>query len=439
VREDPPDLPFVNSPMGETDIMRILKRCMVAAALLGSSCADDRSAGEESDIGYSPEVPCSEDWTQLASSGFSPESGTAPPLRLQREMCIDGVRHDLLPIDDLAVRPDGVIAVLQRQGGGIRFFAPDGEFLGLVGSLGDGAGEFRNPSRIGLAADSVVVYDPRLARVSIIGPNLTIERTVMMPRVGHREAPGRARSAHRVLAALRLPGDEFLATIFASPDDQADDLLDGGSSILARLSPERLITDVVARLPRDDEGIEVRGSGGVVYVQLPFPNPPHLGWSPDGSRVAVVVPRIAGNDEGTIELTMLSIAGDTVFHRRTAFEPVRIRRQVADSARAAYLIRAREATIAERAEAYRAAAEHVPPVYPPVRDLLVGVDGSLWLVGRVVGGARVYRVFDPRGEEVGRLRLPRNVWIPAATLDHLWTVELEALGVGSIARYRLAH
>lgn len=418
--------------------MRNLKRCMVAAALFGTSCADEPPAVEAEDLGYAPEVPCAEDWTHLASSGFGPESGEAPALRLEREVCIDGVEHDLVPIEDVAVRPDGVIAVLQRQDGAIRFFSPDGEHLARVGSPGEGPGEFRSLSRIGLATDSVVAIDPQLGRVSIIGPGLSVERTLTIPRVGHRDAPGGHRTEHRVQAAARLPGDGFLATIFATPG-QRDDLIGDGSGVLARLSSDRSISGIVARVPADDEAVEVRGSGGVAYAQPPFPNPPQLGWSPDGSWITLVVPRITGAGVGTIEITMLSSSGDTVYHREARFDPVRIPARVADSARAAYLTRASEATTAERAEAFRTAAERMATVYPPVRDLRVGADGSLWLVGRVTGGARVHRVFDPSGEEVGRLRVPRNVWIAAATLDRLWTVEIEALGVGSIARYRIFH
>ncbi len=56
----------------------------------------------------------------------------------------------------LAVTPDGKIAVLDRQGSKVSVFGSDGAPLASFGREGDGPGEFRNPTSLAILGDGTV-------------------------------------------------------------------------------------------------------------------------------------------------------------------------------------------------------------------------------------------------------------------------------------------
>ncbi len=76
---------------------------------------------------------------------------------------------------------DGTIAVLDITSRNVRFFGPDGELQTTAGSPGSGPGQFEQPARLRrIHGDSLVVTDRTRWRLSIIGPERTIDRSVRM-------------------------------------------------------------------------------------------------------------------------------------------------------------------------------------------------------------------------------------------------------------------
>ena len=85
---------------------------------------------------------------------------------------LDGPEEYLFDrIDKAFLLSDGRIAVSNWRPSAIRFFSGDGTFLSSVGGAGEGPGEFRSIQMWRGIADTLMVYDARLLRVSAFGPH----------------------------------------------------------------------------------------------------------------------------------------------------------------------------------------------------------------------------------------------------------------------------
>lgn len=365
-----------------------------------------------------------------AAAGVTvPDSGVSL-WELTSEARIDGMAEDLVPINWLAVSSDQRIAVAQGYDRAVRFFAEDGTPVGSFGREGEGPGEFTSVTRAGWLEDNLWVYDSRQRRFTIISPELTLAGIV--------SAPDGATSAPEDQG--RFPESSYIYPQALYPDSGVQAVVMGGGDfaevrVFGRVSSDGIITDMVAQVPRVETSIEIQNRSGIWNHPLPFVIEPEHAVAADGSRIAVLTVTIEGADAGTYRVDMLDAAGDTLYSRRYGFRAVEIPRAVADSAIADRLSSIEHPDLAR---AYHRDAR-VPPVYPPVRRLVIGRDGSLWIEKRRSQEGRPYLVLDSRGEPIGRVLAPLNASIRVADLDDVWTVESDEYGVESVVRYRLEH
>jgi len=126
------------------------------------------------------------------------------------------------------------------------------------------------------------------------------------------------------------------------------------------------------------------------------------------------------------------LSGDTVVARRYSLTGETIPARVADSLVAVH-VRRRPAMTG------RAPAEKIdiPPVYPPLLGLLIGDDGSFWVRARLSDGSVAYLVLAADGEPLGRVALPTQSVVGAATRNRIWVITKDRWGVPSIVRYRV--
>lgn len=125
---------------------------LVGLALVGSACGDGSSEGSPSTSAGEPER-----WTLSAE----------PTLEVG---VVEGdERYQLHDVADAARLADGRIAAANGSTSEIRVYDGDGSFLVATGGAGDGPGEWRNIAAVRvLAGDTLVVVDPRLARVGLV-------------------------------------------------------------------------------------------------------------------------------------------------------------------------------------------------------------------------------------------------------------------------------
>jgi hypothetical protein len=82
----------------------------------------------------------------------------------------------------------------------IRFFGPDGRHVRTVGRTGAGPGEFVVISSvIRLPGDSLLVHDIRSRRLTIIGPDASVRREEVAPRILGGHVLGRLSDGHLVV------------------------------------------------------------------------------------------------------------------------------------------------------------------------------------------------------------------------------------------------
>lgn len=77
---------------------------------------------------------------------------------------------------------DGRLAVLNSGTKEVRFYSADGEYLSASGGDGEGPGEFREMGELyRLPGDSLLVYDWRLRRLSLLDPQGAFVRSIAVP------------------------------------------------------------------------------------------------------------------------------------------------------------------------------------------------------------------------------------------------------------------
>jgi hypothetical protein len=148
----------------------------------------------------------------------------------------------------------GTVVIGDRHGGVVRFFDPEGRQVGSYGRFGEGPGEFGGVSWLGQCArDTVLVWDARLSRFTLLDGRGELVRQVRNPVGDHRTPPlFLACAPAGPLAALRLPADHGMqsprstAPMARTPVDLLDDsgrivhqvgeVASGTSQVLGRLT-----------------------------------------------------------------------------------------------------------------------------------------------------------------------------------------------------------
>lgn len=359
-----------------------------------------------------------------------------PRLHAAPEMRIDGYEADLVPINWVGVASDGTVAVLQSQDRVVRFFDPSGTPIGALGGEGKGPGEFVSLARAGWKADTLWVSDPWLDRVTLISPERVLLRT-LLPLVIARPLPEDSSSLPTfpsVAPYAVYERDSMLVTaIPAAADPRAEAL--GGLPLL-RVSQEGWIRRVVTVVPRSEGILNIPlPDGGIAVAHTPYFPHPQWAVSPDGRVIAIVTTTLRGGDQGFITVVMVNEEGAELFKREFPFEGVPIPQHVADSV---LRVRAERARIPEARRAYESdVRDLVPPVYPPVRELVVGNDHRIWIGLRATEQGRPWLVLDEGGVPAGIVTMPPNSSVRAANADYVWAVERDEFDVGSVIRYRL--
>lgn len=383
--------------------------CLAVVTVLASGCSDVRDGDSRvQDLGR-----------------FSAE--------VQEELRIDGLAEDLVPIRDIAVADDGTIAVLQPQDGVVRFFDSQGILVAEVGHQGQGPGEFMAMASVGWLADTLWVFDPRQRRFALIAPAWSFMRHVSnVPRsaeASSAEVPGGL--AFPFVIPEGLLGDgSFVALMMVAAGENVPAVFVDRAAI-GRVSFDGAVERMVSLLPRPEGANVVTPEGE--SASLPFGNSPVHDVAPLQDRLAVAMASLEGTDGGTFSVTLMTLDGDTAVAGRYSFDGERIPVTVADS-----IVEARVALAARVSprlgEAVRDAIR-VPPVYPPLEDLVVGRDGTVWIGLHERGAGARYAVIESTGEPVGRLVLPSGSRVGVAERSSVWVIERDSLDVESVVRY----
>lgn len=351
-----------------------------------------------------------------------------PALRLTEELRIDAAASDLAPITWIAVSPNGTIAVNQQQDGVVRFFDARGASLGTFGRKGQGPGEFQSLFRAVWVGDTLVVLDPNSRRLTFIAPDRTFR---VLPWLQGVSVPGNPAASGRVISILPravLPDGSQLLTASMKPGDPAE--WPGGAregSAVVRVDRDGTLLRTLAWKPEVNCLGAGRAGDVVVTAIIPFCASPVDNVAPDGSAYGYV----AVERSGSYRLVVVASGGDTLVARSMVYTPTGITSRVVDS-----VVESRTRNVPAQRPAWRTI--RFPDAYPPIATVLIGRDGTIWLERYAIEGDRVWTVLDARGNEVGRVAVPRARRILVVSREAVWVTDADEDGLQSIVRYGVA-
>jgi hypothetical protein len=296
-------------------------------------------------------------------------------------------------------------------------FTASGELLRVFGRRGSGPGELTAVGAIGLAADSLWVYDPVADRL-----------TLYLPRSG---ATVRTRQV-----GLRLAGWPGSASILALLQDGSL-LVEGRHSItglvlhatppaipVSRVDPDGRVVQSVGIVNLEGWAFSAKAGGGEIQGIQPFATIDLVAAATDGSRFAFVAAR-----DDSIHVRMYQANGDQVYSL-----PLPLAGDPLTDGRVDSALR----HLGPPFPSLPHGTLRRPARLPAVSQAIVGDDGSLWLqldppvLNRVVTR---WALVAPDGLSLDTVAmLSSRVLARPARADY-WAIELDSLDVPRLARY----
>ncbi len=339
---------------------------------------------------------------------------------------IEDVDQSLTWISDVVLGTNGETVVAQSSDGNVRVYGPDGELRTIVGRRGEGPEEIGRINKIGVADSQLWVLDSgnrRLLRFSTEGEFLE----------GRSWTPGSVQDGRASLSygspiAFRLLGDGSSmvypgVSVIVPPGEEPPVSVRRPVVIVG---PSGSIVDTVAvndLTPRDE--FDYNGLAPLsVY--------PIFDLAGDGDGVVMIERSVIGNpDPATFRVARVSLAGDTLFDRLYPYEPKPSPPGLADR----HLAELRE----EIQQMFRDRV-WVPENLPPISDLVVTQDGTIWLAREAEAQDSVaWWALDPdSGDHLGTIHLPAGHEIVAGQGDVLVAKRTDEFDVPYLVRYRVA-
>lgn len=348
---------------------------------------------------------------------------------------IDATTADLSSIGSMLVASNGDVLVTQMEDNVIRVFPPSGVSR-TIGRDGEGPGEFRRLTRAGWIGDSIWTLDPDLSRVTIFDANYELVRSFPMP-IAIKTETGDSVPVEMYVQAV-LPGEALRAIAFVprgiAPPAWASDV-DSGSTHYVRVAEDGRHLGRILLSPPDHCRVNYAiGSGGYGTASYPFcASPVSTDWSATAG-MAIAVAGEAGTSTTPVQVIVLSPTGDTLMQRTLEFENLPVTEAAADS-QAARLA----AIMASRPQHIRDAMPKLPAAstWPPVRSLVLGTDGTVWLEIEELTPAHRWQMLSTKGEVIGSVDLPANFALRVASRTIIWGLETDEDDLESVVAYRV--
>lgn len=339
---------------------------------------------------------------------------SAKPLSLavQTNWCAsaEAVGCDFKSIDDLALLPDGGIVAISQAGNLMRHFDAAGKLIGDVGRFGAGPGEFQSLMSAQYLNNQMIWFDVRQMRIASVGldgkpgyvERLTPPQTMqMMYLTGASlvvfDVPASTSLSDTVVGQYRTVPASGTPRILASIRTPA--LFKPGSN-------QRLVSGPFASRIVADVGTNgtVAHSNGAKYVVHVFPTN-GTPWILESEAPAR---NVTQSDRDSVEARALKT----------------------------YNV----ANVASLPPVVRAQFEAMPKTFPPLTNIRVLRDGTVWIRPTPEVGATNARwdVFSSNGKRVGQARLPLSALVRDGAKDWVLVVQLNDDDVPTVVKYRVS-
>lgn len=336
-------------------------------------------------------------------------------------------------IRQLAVLPDGRIAVADGQAQEVRLFGADGRHLRTFGGAGAGPGELRGLQGVHVGPDGMLrVPEQANARLTVFDPDSGFVMTypLRLYSYGFR-GPWAAAvdSSGRTLVASSGQYGEGrfwnMVRVYDQTMNQVDSI------------PYHEYTDVARRATAEggDDAFPgtwriALGSGSWTWAGVPFYSQAHQVLAPTGE--------FWSSEEGQLglEVARWASSGDTSLILTSHRKPEPVTAAERDSAMAELRER-----LAERVSTpLKLDASRVPATKPPLYGLSLDDAGRLWVRLTESSASTVYDVFarDGRHAETVRLSFRVDPFVPPVVRgDTLWAIIRDDMDVQYVVRAAL--
>jgi hypothetical protein len=324
-----------------------------------------------------------------------------------------------------AVLSDGRIALLNGGTAEVRFYDAGGALIATQGRSGDGPGEYRAPFFMyRMGGDSLLVWDVALRRGTVVTPDATVGRTIVLSESEGPYMPVGVFAGSELLVVQRIPGFDPAQITITSPERQIDHRYSAEGGSLAELGERGGRTVMLTRggfVPFTDE-VRPDPREGMNIGDTPFGSSTQRATAGDGYWMG---------DQKAREVTFLDRSGAPRTIVRWEGPPL----TVTDADKNSYV----EAQIeAARTEEVKAAFRTVPleafqfpETFPAHGPLVVATDGALWMSDyrRPGEGESRWTVFGSDGVARERIALPAGATVLWASGDRVLLRLEDELGV----------
>ncbi len=372
---------------------------LVAAAVLATAVAlAGACAGDTGPVGQAASAPENRPWA------------TAPP----GEAALEAASGDdvfLSYVWALATDSRGRVFVIDGQESAVIALNADLTYARMIGREGEGPGEFQRPARVQvLAADSVLVWDSNLQRVTVFPPD--------GDEPAHAYSPGGHTRMGQVRRLSNSPG--YLSISSTAYMADGSDQGDTRAQVLRHVREEsgELLVDDIVGYPADD-ALVLRGEGYVSMAGHPFARRSYVGVLA-GDRIAHV-----SSDE--LALRVFDLDGQVLSAFSYETTTIAVTRAELDAA-------------ADRlsAEFGRLLREGAPYVWPTLTGLVADDEDRIWLGIRGNDRSQVeWAAFRPDGSHALSVLLPAELEVFAVRDGRMIGVAADAMEVSRVEAYRL--
>jgi len=375
----------------------------------------------------------------LAGSTATRVDGQAklPQLKATADLRIDTALANPARNAFVLPAPSGAIIVSPESQGAIRWFDANGHslpFKAVVGFAKDP--DIRTVTRLAWSGSTPIVVDPAFQQVALLDRTGKVTKSLEMPSMVRPSWSDRHKYPifSRFETFAVYPNGDWLVraaeakTFMATPD------YDSSYTYFMRTDENGSIQRSLARVPKTDGVIDRRSGQSRFVYRVPFA--PRTLWdvSSDGSRIAIVSQAVRGADSATYRVTVIGEKGDTVFSKKFPATLIAVSKKSVDSA----LARVRGSRDFAVEQLRGVVGKEIPPMFPPVDNLIIGADKTIWLELHSAGADRQWLAIDPAGGPIGVASVPRTFVARAADRTHLWGFEAEGEQLRTLVRYSIS-
>ena len=351
----------------------------------------------------------------------------------------DSVLAQLTAVSDLALDSDGSLYLSDFRFPAVLHLEASGALRQTIGRGGAGPGEFYSLLKLGLCHDSLWVVDPGQVRVTLFPRRGRGAVTIPYGAYAHVVRGSRRPQSRQGTPVTLLPdGGMLVQENLPLSNDPAE-----GMSRTLLLQTDRAlgVRDTVAQFSMLHSTMVFVYDDGETHFRQPFSDDPMYATSSDGS-VLVMVSRVAANGSAEQEFTVaVQRDGRPAVQRTISYRPRALPARVVDSV-VREMANPRDyegpplpiTSDSVRRRLFR------PRYYPPVEQVAVGRDGSVWLKVRFADGPSAaneaeWLLLSPRGFPMGRVTMPANFRLLEADGGALYGVEGDPDEVPNLVRY----